>query len=96
MDFLAFFKSNNGEKVPAVGLGTFQRNEGNSKVKDAVRQALQLGYRHIDCASAYGSDNGVGEAIRESGIPRDELFVTTKLYVTDVLSSNSGGVLKAN
>lgn len=83
MDLPAFFYLNNGEKVPAVGLGTFQGDEGNSKVKDAVKTALQLGYRHIDGASAYGNEKEIGEAIKESGIPREEIFVTSKLYVVD-------------
>ncbi|KAL7791471.1 aldo-keto reductase [Trichoderma ceciliae] len=82
MDLSATFSLNNGEKVPAVGLGTFQGNEGNSKVKDAVKMALQLGYRHIDGASAYGNEKEIGEAIKESGIPRHEIFVTSKLAQT--------------
>ncbi|RFU79590.1 aldo-keto reductase [Trichoderma arundinaceum] len=76
------FSLNNGKHVPAVGLGTFQGDEGNSGVKDAVKLALQLGYRHIDGASAYGNEKEIGEAIRESGIPRHEIFVTSKLAQT--------------
>ncbi|RYP35686.1 hypothetical protein DL767_003707 [Monosporascus sp. MG133] len=76
----ASFELRNGHKVPAVGLGTFQGTEGNAKVKDAVKQALTLGYRHIDGANAYGNEKQIGEAIEESGIPRDQLFVTSKLY----------------
>ena len=73
------FRLNNGLDVPAVGLGTFQGNDGNSKVKDAVLLALKLGYRHIDGASAYGNEKDIGQAIKESGIPRGEIFVTSKL-----------------
>lgn len=76
------FILNNGHGIPAIGLGTFQGDEGNSKVKEAVKTALQLGYRHIDGASAYGNEKEIGEAIKESGIPRGEIFVTSKLYVT--------------
>ncbi|KAH6611493.1 hypothetical protein Trco_001513 [Trichoderma cornu-damae] len=76
------FSLNNGENVPAVGLGTFQGDQGNSKVKDAVAAALKLGYRHIDGASAYGNEREIGEAIKESGIPRHEIFVTSKLAQT--------------
>jgi diketogulonate reductase-like aldo/keto reductase len=60
-------------------LGTFQSEEGNSKVKEAVLAALRNGFRHIDTAGAYGNERQVGEAIKESGIPRAEIFVTTKL-----------------
>lgn len=81
MDLPAVLSLNNGHNVPAIGLGTFQGDEGNSKVKDAVKMALQLGYRHIDGASAYGNEKEIGEAIKESGIPRHEIFVTSKLYV---------------
>ncbi|KAH8807664.1 NADP-dependent oxidoreductase domain-containing protein [Xylogone sp. PMI_703] len=75
------FRLANGS-LPAVGLGTFQGDEGNSKVKDAVLSALKLGYRHIDTAMAYGNEHEIGEAIKESGIQRDKLFVTTKLAQT--------------
>ncbi|KAH7313914.1 aldo-keto reductase [Stachybotrys elegans] len=68
------FSLNNGLSIPAVGLGTFQGDAGNSQVKDAVLTALRLGYRHIDGASAYGNEKEIGQAIRESGIPRGEIF----------------------
>lgn len=76
----AAFVLNSGEKVPAIGIGTFQGNDGNSRVKDAARRALELGYRHIDSAHAYGNEKEIGEAIKESQIPREEIFVTSKLY----------------
>uniref|UniRef100_L2FTU1 Alcohol dehydrogenase, putative n=1 Tax=Colletotrichum fructicola (strain Nara gc5) TaxID=1213859 RepID=L2FTU1_COLFN len=82
MPFPRIFTLNNGRKVPAVGFGTFQGTEGNSKVKDAVKLALSLGYRHIDGANAYGNEKDIGEAIKESGIPREEMFVTSKLAQT--------------
>ena len=67
----------NGVKIPKLGLGTwFIRNE---KVSDAVRSAVALGYRHIDTAEAYGNEEGVGEGVRTCGVPREKLFVTTKL-----------------
>lgn len=65
--------------ISAVGFGTFQGEDGNSKVKEAVLTALKNGYRHIDTAAAYGNEKEVGEAIKESGIPRADIFVTTKL-----------------
>ncbi|KAK2809521.1 hypothetical protein FQN50_003789 [Emmonsiellopsis sp. PD_5] len=69
----------NGLCIPAVGFGTFQGDDSNGLVKQSVLKALQHGYRHIDTAAAYGNEKEVGEAIRESGIPRNELFITTKL-----------------
>jgi len=79
MDLPTSFTLNNGYKVPSVGLGTFQGDDGNGKVKEAVKLALQLGYRHIDGASAYGNERKIGEAIKESNVPREEIFVTSKL-----------------
>lgn len=67
----------NGVKIPKLGLGTWLIP--NDKVVDAVKDAISLGYRHIDTAFAYENEAGVGEAIRNCGIPREELFVTTKL-----------------
>lgn len=79
MDLPANFTLNDGVKVPAIGLGTFQGDSGNSKVKDAVKLALKLGYRHIDGANAYGNGEEIGQGIKESGVPREEIFVTSKL-----------------
>lgn len=73
------FPLNNGLTIPSIGLGTFQGDAGNSQVREAVKLALQLGYRHIDGASAYGNEREIGAAIRESGLPREEIFVTSKL-----------------
>lgn len=67
----------NGVKMPMLGLGTFKVSEGEAY--DTVLEALKLGYRHIDTAQIYGNEASVGRAIKDSGIPRDELFVTTKL-----------------
>lgn len=68
-----------GSFIPAIGLGTFQGDAGNSLVKQTVAAALRKGYRHIDTAAAYGNEKEVGEAIRDSGIPREEILITTKL-----------------
>ncbi len=69
-----------GISIPAVGFGTFQGDDGNScQVKEAVLTALRNGYRHLDTAAAYGNEKEVGDAIKESGLPRNEIFVTTKL-----------------
>ncbi|WP_130859634.1 aldo/keto reductase [Gracilibacillus phocaeensis] len=70
---------NNGTKIPAIGLGVYKAEPGD-EVYYAVRSALELGYRHIDTASLYANEEGVGQAIKDSGIPREELFVTTKVW----------------
>lgn len=68
----------NGVKIPVIGFGTWQTPEGDI-ASEAVRTAIEAGYRHIDTAQAYGNEKGVGEGIRRSGIRREDLFVTTKL-----------------
>ena len=68
---------NNGVKIPQLGLGTWFIDD--DKVADAVKEAVKLGYRHIDTAQAYGNERGVGEGIRNCGIPREELFVVSKV-----------------
>lgn len=67
----------NGVAIPVIGLGTWRIDD--AAVSRVVRDALAIGYRHVDTAQAYGNERGVGEALRASGIPRDDLFVTTKL-----------------
>ena len=68
-----------GNEIPLLGLGVWQVPNGPECV-DAVRWALELGYRHIDTAQAYGNEESVGQGLRESGVPRDEVFITTKFY----------------
>src|ERR1700740_2669963 len=68
-----------GNEIPLLGLGVWQVPNGPECV-DAVRWALELGYRHIDTAQAYGNEDSVGQGIRESALPREELFLTTKFY----------------
>jgi 2,5-diketo-D-gluconate reductase A len=68
---------NNGVQIPQFGFGVFQIEP--SRTAEAVRMAFDAGYRHIDTAQGYGNEEGVGQAVRESGLPREELFVTTKL-----------------
>ncbi|KAI5952793.1 hypothetical protein KGF54_003660 [Candida jiufengensis] len=75
------FKLNNGVEIPAVGLGTW-RSEPEDAYK-ATKLALENDYHHIDTASAYGNEEGVGKAISESKVPRENIFVTTKLWNTD-------------
>ena len=73
---------NDGVKIPQVGLGTFQI-AGNKKTANACLTAFELGYRHIDTAHVYRNEKGVGRAIKEAGLPRDELFITSKLWVNE-------------
>ncbi len=72
---------NNGVKIPAQGLGTFRAQE--NEAYEAVLHALKNGYRHIDTAAIYDNEDQVGEAIKDSGVPREELFITTKLWNND-------------
>jgi diketogulonate reductase-like aldo/keto reductase len=71
------YKLSNGVEIPKLGLGTWMIE--NADVVQAVKDAVAIGYRHIDTAQAYGNEAGVGEAIRGCGVSRDELFITSKL-----------------
>lgn len=73
---------NNGIKMPWLGFGVFKIDDGQ-KVEDAVKYALKIGYRSIDTATVYGNERGVGKAIRESSIPREDIFLTTKVWNDD-------------
>ncbi|WP_054861371.1 aldo/keto reductase [Gracilibacillus sp. JCM 18860] len=70
---------NNGTEIPAIGLGVYKAEPGE-EVYQAVRSALEIGYRHIDTASLYANEEDVGKAIKDSGISRNEIFVTTKVW----------------
>ncbi|MET0425763.1 MAG: aldo/keto reductase [Actinoplanes sp.] len=72
---------NNGVRMPALGLGVFQSPPEETAA--AVETALRVGYRHIDTAAAYGNERQVGEGIRRSGLARDEVFIETKVWVSD-------------
>ncbi|MCG8607757.1 aldo/keto reductase [bacterium] len=73
---------NNGVEIPLFGLGLYLSPEGEV-ARQAVRMALEAGYRHFDTAAFYANERSVGEAIRASGIPRSDIFVTTKLWNSD-------------
>jgi diketogulonate reductase-like aldo/keto reductase len=75
-------KLNSGEEIPVLGLGVFQTPPGKV-TREAVKFALKVGYRHIDTASLYGNEEDVGRGVRDSGVPREEVFVTTKLWNSD-------------
>jgi 2,5-diketo-D-gluconate reductase A len=72
---------NDGRSIPQLGFGVWQVPDGDAS--NIVGQALRAGYRLIDTAAGYGNEKGVGEAIRDSGLPREDLFVTTKLKTSD-------------
>ncbi|MFF5139217.1 aldo/keto reductase [Streptomyces sp. NPDC013157] len=72
---------NNGVQMPALGLGVFQTPPQETIA--AVTAALELGYRHIDTAAAYGNEREVGQALQTSGVPREEIFVETKIWISD-------------
>ena len=78
-DLQGTFKLHNGVQMPYLGLGTYQA-DNDQEVVDAVKYALQTGYRHIDTASFYKNEEGVGQGIRESGVPRENIFVTSKVW----------------
>ena len=83
MDINTTKKLNNGVEIPLLGFGVYQAKEGEEAV-NAVRWALEAGYRHIDTAAVYQNEESVGRAIIESGIPRDKIFLTTKLWNDDM------------
>lgn len=79
---------NNGVKIPLIGYGVYQTPR--SRTKDLVMQALDAGYRHIDTAQNYSNEKEVGEAIRDSGISREDVFVTTKTQTSGYESTLRG------
>lgn len=79
---IPYVQLNNGEWMPRFGIGTFNV-PGDSVAEDAVAYALKCGYRHIDTAHAYRVERGVGKAVKESGIPRSEIWITSKLWPTE-------------
>ena len=92
---MKYQKLNNGVEIPMLGLGVF-RMEDKKEAYNSVRKAIDLGYRHIDTAKVYENEEPVGRAIRESGVSRDELFVTTKLWNADIASDNAQKAFEAS
>jgi len=74
---------NNGVKIPMVGFGVFQIQDDETTQK-VVEEAIKVGYRLIDTAQVYGNEEAVGRAIKVSGVAREELFITTKLWISDM------------
>ena len=75
-------KLNNGIEMPILGFGVYQI-EDQALCEQCVYDAIEAGYRSIDTAAAYGNEEAVGRAIKRSGIPREDLFITTKLWISD-------------
>ena len=73
---------NNGVAMPMLGLGVYQIDDA-SLCEQIVRDALRAGYRLIDTAAAYGNEEAVGRAVKRSGVPREDIFITTKVWVQD-------------
>ena len=75
-------KLNDGNSIPAIGFGVFLV-EPNGPTYEAVKEAIKAGYRHIDTAAAYFNEEDVGKAVRDSGVSREEMFITSKLWLQD-------------
>lgn len=76
------FKLSNGVEIPCVGFGTWQTPDGEV-ARDSVKKAIESGYRHIDTAATYDNEGGVGEGIKASGVSREDLFLTSKVWNSD-------------
>lgn len=88
MDINSKKKLSNGVEIPALGFGVYLSPEGEITA-NSVRWAVEAGYRHIDAAAVYGNEESVGEGIRTCGIPRDQLFITSKLWNDDMRKGRS-------
>ncbi len=86
-------KLSNGKEIPMIGLGVFLSESGD-ETENAVRWGIEAGYRHIDTAMIYRNEKSVGKAIKDSGINRDELFVTTKLWNDDIRAGNARSAIE--
>ena len=82
LDIHSTVKLNSGYEMPLLGFGVFQVKEG-AECEQAVRDALAAGYRHIDTAAVYGNEASVGKALAECGLPRQDVFVTTKVWISE-------------
>jgi diketogulonate reductase-like aldo/keto reductase len=85
--FMEYVTLNNGVKMPKLGYGVYQTPAEDTK--RCVLDAIKVGYRHIDTAQAYGNEEGVGEALVECGIPREEFFITTKIWISNAGYENA-------
>lgn len=86
---MKYLKLNNGIEIPVLGFGVYQIEDAQ-ECENAVFEAISAGYRLIDTAAAYMNEEAVGKAIKRSGVPREELFITTKLWIQDAGYENAG------
>ncbi len=86
---------NNGVEIPRLGLGVFRAEDGE-ETANAVKWSLEAGYRHIDTAAVYGNEEGVGLGMRESGVDRKDIFLTTKLWNEDMRQSSQRSAFEAS
>ncbi len=87
------FKFANGQEIPMIGLGVF-KSENGQETENAVKWAIESGYTHIDTAKIYGNEESVGKAVKESGIKREDIFITTKLWNEDIRQKNARPALE--
>ncbi|MDS1004442.1 aldo/keto reductase [Clostridium sporogenes] len=81
-DIKSYTVLSNGVKMPWLGFGTYKVEDGNTVIS-SVKEALKIGYSHIDTASYYGNEEGVGTAIKENGVPREDIFLVSKVWNSD-------------
>lgn len=93
MDINTRIKLSNGTSIPQFGFGVWQAEEGK-EAEQAIAWALEAGYRHIDGARAYENEKSVGKAVRESGLKREDIFVTTKLWNADIRGGNAEAAIQ--
>lgn len=93
MDLTTTIRLNNGVEIPVLGLGLY-RSPNGAETSDSVRYALEIGYRHLDTARIYGNEADVGAGLRSAGIPREQVFVTTKLWESDQGYDSSKAALR--
>ncbi len=86
---------NDGRSIPRLGLGTWRSSAGDEAYR-SVRDALELGYRHIDTASIYQNEESVGQAVRDSGVPREQIYITTKVWNDAIRAKTSSQALDAS
>ena len=87
MNLSSTLKLNNGVDIPVLGLGVFKSQEGE-ETYNAVKYAIEAGYKHIDTAAVYRNERSVGKAIKDSGIKREDIFITTKLWNENMRQGN--------
>ena len=94
-DLCPKIKLYNGNEIPQLGFGVY-KIKGDALAEQCVSEALKVGYRHIDTAHFYENERGVGAAIKKSGIPRDQIWVTSKVWITEFGSGKTKSAVEKN